>query len=89
MDLSGVELSEPLRRDVEQIAENVHETWAQQRVRDGWVYGEKNDSEKKTHSSLVAYDRLPESEKEVDRATVVQTVKMLLWLGYEIRPRED
>ena len=89
VDLSGVELSGQLARDIERIAENIHETWALQRVRAGWVYGEKNDSEKKTHSGLVEYDRLPESEKDVDRATVTQTIKMLLWLGYRIEPRED
>ena len=28
---------------------------------------------------------LPETEKDLDRATVTQTIKMLLYLGYEIK----
>lgn len=89
VDLSGITLSEPLSRDIEKIAMDIHETWAEQRVKSGWVYGKTNDSLKKTHSCLVEYDQLPESEKEVDRATVTQTVKMLIYLGYDIRPKGD
>lgn len=85
IDLTGITIDETLRQDIERIAQNIHEAWAEQRIREGWVYGETNDSVKKTHNCLVAYGELPESEKNVDRITVTQTIKMLLWLGYEIR----
>ena len=84
IDLSGIELGEKLSNDIEVISKNIHETWAEQRTRAGWVYGSVNNFEKKTHSSLVEYEALSEAEKDVDRATVTQTIKMLLWLGYKI-----
>lgn len=85
VDLTGITLDEKLQQDMEKIAQNIHEAWAAQRMREGWVYGEINDSVKKTHRCLVEYSELSESEKDMDRITVAQTVKMLLWLGYEIR----
>lgn len=85
IDLTGITLDEKLQQDMEKIAQSIHEAWAAQRMREGWVYGETNDSEKKTHRCLVEYSRLPESEKDMDRITAAQTVKMLLWLGYEIK----
>ena len=33
---------------------------------------------------LVEYDALPEVEKDMDRATVIRTIKLLLRLGYKI-----
>ena len=35
------------------------------------------------------YTRLPEEEKEYDRATVVATLKAMLALGYRILPPEE
>lgn len=88
IDVSGVELSADLRGDVEMIAKDVHEVWAQQRLQRGWGYGETLDTRRKTHPCLVAYDALPEVEKDMDRATVIRTVKLLLRLGYQIEKRE-
>lgn len=89
VDLSGIRLDSMLQSDVETIARNIHETWADQRVRTGWVYGTKDNPERKTHRCLVEYDDLPESEKDMDRTTVTQTIKMLLQMGYEIKKREE
>ena len=85
INLREIKLDEKLQADVETISRNIHETWADQRVKAGWVYGEEDDPERKIHRCLVEYDELPESEKDVDRATVTQTIKMLMWLGYEIK----
>lgn len=84
IDVSGVELSADLRGDVELIARDVHEVWAQQRLQRGWGYGDVLDCERKTHPCLVEYDALPELEKDMDRTTVTRTIKLLLWLGYNI-----
>ena len=89
IDLSGIKLDSMLQSDVEIISRNIHETWADQRVRAGWAYGTEDDSERKVHRCLVEYDELPESEKDIDRATVTQTIKMLLWMGYEIKKRSE
>lgn len=83
-DLSDVSLPDELTKLTEQIAENVHENWAKRRVRDGWTYGEeRNDIQKKT-PCLVPYSQLSEEEKEYDRKTAMETIKLIIALGYKI-----
>lgn len=84
IDVSDVELPPALQEDVEVIARDVHEVWAQQRLLRGWGYGAEMDPARKTHPCLVEYDALPEVEKDMDRATVTRTIKLLLRLGYKI-----
>ena len=69
---------------VERIAENVHEVWAAGRVAEGWIYGaERNDVLKQT-PCLIPYAELPESEKAYDRNTALNTLKLVMALGYRI-----
>lgn len=84
IDTTGIELSEELLALTEQIAENTHDVWAKGRMEEGWVYGEVKDSEKKTTPLLIPYGDLPESEKMYDRNTVLETLKMIVKLGYKI-----
>ena len=84
IDTSGVELDEELLRLTERIAENVHEVWAAARLAEGWVYGETRDDEAKRTPCLVPYDELPEIEKEYDRNTAMNTLKLVTALGYKI-----
>lgn len=87
IDTSAVKLSDELLELTERLAENVHETWAQGRIKEGWTYGkERNDALKQT-PCLVPYDELPESEKEYDRNTAVSTVKVILAMGFKIEKR--
>ena len=86
-DTSGIELSSELYELTEQIAENVHENWALARIREGWVYGEERNDVKKTTPCLVPYSELPESEKEYDRKTAIETLKMIVASGYKIDKR--
>lgn len=84
IDTTGVELPEELSVLAEEIAKNVHEVWSLNRMNDGWTYGEQRDDTKKTHPCLVAYEELSDSEKEYDRATSQETIKLILKLGFEI-----
>lgn len=84
VDTSDVVLPEELLALTEKIAENVHDVWAAGRIAEGWIYGSVKDPEKKTTPLLVAYDELPESEKEYDRNTALETLKLIVRLGYEI-----
>lgn len=85
IDTADIALSAELQELTEEMARNVHEVWSQTRINDGWTYGpERNDAEKK-HPCLVPYDDLPESEKEYDRNTSQETLKLILKLGFEIR----
>ena len=88
MDLSSVDLPESLIQLTERIAENVHEVWAKARIDEGWTYGEKRDDIHKKHPCLVPYDELPEEEKEYDRNTALNTIKMVKKLGFRIE-KED
>lgn len=84
IDTSDVELPEGLRALTEKIAQNVHDVWALGRIAEGWTYGEKKDAEKKVTPLLIPYGDLPESEKEYDRNTALETLKMIIKMGYRI-----
>lgn len=47
-------------------ARQLHESWSQQKIADGWVYGEVKDADAKTHPCLVAYDKLPSLQRAKD-----------------------
>ncbi len=83
-ETSDVELPEELIPLVEEMARNVHEVWAKKRMTEGWTYGPVRDDAKKETPCMVAYDDLPEDEKEYDRATSQETLKLILKLGFEI-----
>ena len=79
-----IQLSDELKGLVEAMAKNVHEVWAQNRIKEGWTYGPVRDDLKKQHPCLVPYDELPDSEKEYDRATSQETLKFILKSGFSI-----
>ncbi len=83
-DTSEVRLPEELLPLIEEMARNVHEIWAQNRMNEGWTYGVRRDDNAKKHPCLVPYEELPESEKEYDRATSQETLKLILKSGFEI-----
>jgi len=39
LDLSGIELNEKCQDLVEQLAENTHNVWSKERIKQGWTYG--------------------------------------------------
>ena len=84
IDTSKVQVSDDIFKLTEHLAENAHEVWAQRRMAEGWSYGPRRDEAKKEHPSLVPYKDLPESEKEYDRSTAMETLKVLLAMGYRI-----
>lgn len=78
-------LPEELSALAEALAESVHNAWARERIRAGWTYGPERNDELKQTPLLVPYQQLPESEKDVDRATAAVTLRGILRLGFEIR----
>ena len=72
IDTSSIALPRELQELVELLAENTHNVWARQRLLDGWGYGRKRDDVRKKHPCLIAYDKLPEQEKEYDRHTAIE-----------------
>ena len=85
IDTSHVHFTPDLEELIERLAENNHDHWAQKRIDEGWRYGVKRNDDAKEHPDLVPYDRLPESEKEYDRRTVIETLKAIVASGYEVR----
>lgn len=84
IDTSDVELSDDMLELVERLAENAHENWAEQRMKEGWKYGEHRSDEKKQHPCLVPYCLLSDEEKEYDRILSIETLKVLIAMGYDI-----
>lgn len=84
IETEGIVLDEELVELTERLAENAHDHWAETRMREGWTYGERRDDGKKTHPDLVPYGELPETEKEYDRKTAMETLKAIVALGYVI-----
>lgn len=84
IDTKNIVLPAELLELTEKIAENVHDHWAIGRIAEGWTYGEQRDDQKKTTPCLVPYDQLPDSEKAYDRTTALETLKLIVALGYRI-----
>jgi ryanodine receptor 2 len=89
IDTSNVELTDDLKQLVEELARNVHDIWAIGRINEGWTWGPVRNDELKQHPCLIPYADLPESEKEYDRNTAVETLKMILKLGWKIEKTES
>ena len=84
IDTSKIELPKELSSLVEALAKNVHEVWAQSRISQGWSYGSERNDELKQHPCLVPYEELPEVEKDYDRDTALETLKLILKIGFKI-----
>lgn len=84
IDVCKVILSDDLIALSEKLAENVHEIWAFERIKDGWSYGVRRDDIKKETPCLVRYSDLSEDEKKYDREVVTGILKTILKFGYTI-----
>ena len=87
IDTNSVILQSELLRLSETIARNTHDVWSAGRLADGWTWGPVRDDINKRHPCLIPYDELSEDEKEYDRRTSMETIKLILSLGYEIKPK--
>jgi hypothetical protein len=43
-----------------------HNAWMQDKINDGWVYGDVKDAVAKTHPCLVPFEKLPEFQQKKD-----------------------
>lgn len=87
VDTSSVKLPDELKSLTELLAENAHEVWAQTRLNQGWSFGETRDDANKKHPCLIPYKDLPENEKNFDRNTAMETVRLILRLGFRIEKK--
>jgi hypothetical protein len=85
IDASKVVLPAELVTLTERLAENAHDLWAVQRMKDGWSWGPKRDDAARKHPCLVPYAELPDTEKEYDRQAALGTLRAILALGYRVQ----
>ena len=84
IDTSEIKLADDLLELRERIAANAHDVWASRRLAEGWKYGPARDDVAKQHPDLVPYADLPDTEKQYDRDTAMETLKAIIALGYRI-----
>ena len=89
IDTKDVILTEDILKLAEKLAENTHEVWAMGRRKEGWTFGPVRDDAKKETPCMAPYVELPDSEKEYDRRTALETLKVMVKLGYEIRKKGE
>ena len=84
VNTSDIHLPKELNGLVEQMAKNVHDVWAQNRMEQGWTYGEERSDALKHHPCLIPYEELPEEEKMYDRESALGTLRLICKLGFKI-----
>lgn len=83
-DISNIQLPRELEQLSEDIAKNVHDVWAKGRIDEGWKYGPERNDTLREHPCLVPYEELSDEEKEYDRRTAMETLKLIIKLGFRI-----
>ena len=84
IDTKDVVLPEELIPLAEKIKKNVHEVWSKGRMDNGWKYGVERDGGGMLNHCIVPYEELSETEKEFDRNTSQETLKLIMKLGFKI-----
>ncbi len=87
IDTSDIILDDEIIELSELLAKNTHEVWRKGRIHDGWRFGKERDDAKRLHPCLIEYENLSEKEKEYDRRTAMETLKLISKLGYEIKKK--
>ncbi|XP_078788602.1 ryanodine receptor 2 isoform X2 [Oryzias latipes] len=86
IDFSKVFLSSADEEVVNLLAENDHNVWARERIKQGWTYGVQQDVKAKQSPQLVPYSLLDERTKRTVREGVRDAVCTLLAFGYSFEP---
>ncbi len=84
IDTSGVQMPPELMELADTLARNVHETWALERIKQGWQYGPERNDTKKLHPCLVPFEELSADEKKYDYNTAMETIKVILGMGWRM-----
>jgi len=87
IDTSSVSLPVDILALAERLAEHVHDVYVRNRLAQGWRFGPFRDDVARENPTLVPYDELSESEKDIDRQTTLETLKAIIALGYRLERR--
>ena len=80
----GIEVPSGLEDLIELLAKNAHDVWARNRLNDGWSWGPERCDKNKFHPCLIEYNDLPENEKNYDRDMAIETIKVVIALGFRL-----
>ncbi|XP_068597641.1 ryanodine receptor 2-like [Brachionichthys hirsutus] len=86
VDLSQVCLSTTHEEAVNMLAENEHNLWAKERIKQERTYGPQQDVKAKQSPYLVPYSLLDERTRRAGRESVSDAVCTLLAYGYSLEP---
>lgn len=83
IDLSGVGIPDDLQDLCEVLAENAHEIWACDRMREGWTYGPVRDDARRQDPDLRPFNRLSDSKKSYCCEQMMNLLRLLEKLGWD------
>ncbi|XP_077359216.1 ryanodine receptor 2 [Festucalex cinctus] len=90
LDLSHIKLTSTQEAMVDKLAENAHNVWARDRIRQGWTYGIQQDVKNRRNPRLVPYGLLDERTKKSNKDSLREAVRTLLGYGYNLEaPDQD
>ncbi|MGH0130872.1 UNVERIFIED_CONTAM: hypothetical protein FKN15_018335 [Acipenser sinensis] len=89
LELSEVKLIPAQEVLVDKLAENAHNVWAKDRIKQGWTYGIQQDLKNKRNPRLVPYALLDERTKKSNRDSLREAVRTLIGYGFNIEPADQ
>uniref|UniRef100_A0A8C3EY06 Ryanodine receptor 3 n=1 Tax=Corvus moneduloides TaxID=1196302 RepID=A0A8C3EY06_CORMO len=89
LDLSEVKLLPSQEFLVDKLAENAHNVWAKDRIKQGWTYGIQQDLKNKRNPRLVPYALLDERTKKSNRDSLREAIRTFAGYGYSIEPSDQ
>uniref|UniRef100_A0A3Q3BS42 Ryanodine receptor 3 n=1 Tax=Kryptolebias marmoratus TaxID=37003 RepID=A0A3Q3BS42_KRYMA len=89
LELSDVKLTAGQEVLVDKLAENAHNVWAKDRIKQGWTYGIQQDLKSRRNPRLVPYALLDERTKKSNRDSLREAIRTIVGYGYEIDPPDQ
>ncbi|XP_067337181.1 ryanodine receptor 3 isoform X3 [Channa argus] len=89
LELSDVKLTAGQEVLVDKLAENAHNVWAKDRIKQGWTYGIQQDLKSRRNPRLVPYALLDERTKKSNRDSLREAIRTLVGYGYDIDPPDQ
>ncbi|XP_028295256.1 LOW QUALITY PROTEIN: ryanodine receptor 3 [Gouania willdenowi] len=89
LELSDVRLNAGQELLVDKLAENAHNVWAKDRIKQGWTYGIQQDLKSRRNPRLVPYALLDERTKKSNRDSLREAIRTMVGYGYDIDPPDQ
>ncbi|XP_043961667.1 ryanodine receptor 3 isoform X1 [Gambusia affinis] len=89
LELSDVKLTPGQEVLVDKLAENAHNVWAKDRIKQGWTYGIQQDVKSRRNPRLVPYALLDERTKKSNRDSLREAIRTMVGYGYDIDPPDQ